>query len=151
MMAVPLQTLIASQEAWARRRWPSHEGRRAPSLRANLIVPMSRDIQSQFEHGSGSELGTESRPGKMSSLRSSSALSYNVFAPWIGCDLAPLARSLDVELADPTAQFERQFPHGLSTTPPNVDVVLDNQQPRPLGIESKFTEPYGTKKPHPAL
>jgi hypothetical protein len=112
---------------------------------------MSRDIQCQFERGSGGELGSDRRPGKMSSLRSSSALSYNVFAPWIGGDLAPLARSLNVELVDQTIQFERQFPHGLASTPPNVDVVLDNQQPRPLGIESKFTEPYGTRKLHPPL
>lgn len=146
-----LQTLIANQEAWARRKWPGHEGRMAPSLRDNLFVRMSRDIQCQFERGSGGELGSDCRPGKMSSLRSSSAFSYNVFAPWLGRDLAPLARSLDVKLADQTLQFERQFPHGLSSTPPNVDVVLDNQQPHPLGIESKFTEPYGGKKPHPAL
>ena len=87
----------------------------------------------------------------MSSLRSSSALSYNVFAPWVGHDLLPLARVLNTSLVDQTLQFERQFPHGLQSTPPNLDVVLDNQQPRPLGIESKFTEPYGTKSAHPPL
>ena len=87
----------------------------------------------------------------MSSLRSSSALSYNVFAPWLGHDLSPLARALATSLVDQTLQFERQFPHGLQSTPPNIDVVLDNQQPRPLGIESKFTELYGPKKAHPPL
>ena len=148
---MPLKSLIADQARWANRRWPGHSGARAPSLRANLFVRMSRDIQCQFERGSGGELGTDRRPGKMSSLRSSSALSYNVFAPWLGHDLLPLARVLNTSLVDQTLQFERQFPHGLQSTPPNLDVVLDNQQPRPLGIESKFTEPYGAKAVHPPL
>lgn len=148
---MPLKSLIADQAHWASKRWPGHSGARAPSLRANLFVRMSRDIQCQFERGSGGELGTSGKPGKMSSLRSSSALSYNVFAPWLGHDLLPLARALGTSLVDQTIQFERQFPHGLQSTPPNIDVVLDNQQPRPLGIESKFTEPYGTKAVHPPL
>ena len=148
---MPLKSLIADQARWANRRWPGHSSVRAPSLRANLFTRMSRDIQCQFERGSGGELGTDRKPGKMSSLRSSSALSYNVFAPWLGHDLLPLARALGTSLVDQTLQFERQFPHGLQSTPPNLDVVLDNQQPRPLGLESKFTEPYGTKSAHPPL
>ncbi|HRN54095.1 MAG TPA: hypothetical protein PK788_11400 [Gemmatimonadaceae bacterium] len=35
--------------------------------------------------------------------------------------------------------------------PPNLDVVLDGEQSRPFAIESKFTEPYGNKKPDPPL
>ena len=87
----------------------------------------------------------------MSSLRSSSALAYNFFAPWIGHDLRPLAAALGHQRDDDTLQFERKFPHGLSTMPPNLDVTLDNQQRRPLAIECKFTEPYGAKRPHPPL
>jgi hypothetical protein len=148
---MPLAELIAHQEEWARHRWRGHSSRRAPSLRANLFVPMSRDVRLQFTNGSGSELGHKDKPGKMQSLRSSSALSYNVFAPWIASDLQPLARALGVKLSDGTMRFERQFRHGLNSMPPNIDVALDNDQRRPLGIESKFTEPYGPKKDHPPL
>ncbi len=148
---MPLNTIITAQEHWASRRWRGHSGRRAPSLNANLLVRMSRDVRPQFERGSGGELGRDGKPGKMSSRRSSSALSYNVFAPWIGHDLTPLARALRVSLSDETLRFERQFPHGLPSTPPNIDMALDNDQQRPLGIESKYTEPYGAKPDHPPL
>jgi len=148
---MPLGELIAKQEDWARSQWHGHTGRRAPSLGGNLIVPMSPEVRLQFASGSGGELGREDRPGKMYSLRSSSALSYNVFAPWIGLDLDPLGHALGVSLGDRTLFFERQFPHGLTSTPPNIDIALDVDQARPLGIESKFTEPYGPKKPHPPL
>jgi hypothetical protein len=87
----------------------------------------------------------------MSSLRSSSALAYNFFGPWIGHDLSPLAGALGQSVADGTVRFERQFRHGLSSMPPNIDVTLDNDQERPLAIECKFTEPYGNKKPHSPL
>ena len=60
---------------------------------------------------------------------------------------APIWRR--VNLRDGTLCFERQFQHGLKSTPPNIDVALDINQSRPLGIESKFTEPYGPKKDHP--
>ena len=148
---MPLSDLIARQDEWARSRWHDHAGRRAPSLRANLVIPMSREVRLQFASGSGGELGRKDKPGKIYSLRSSSALSYNVFAPWIGRDLEPLGRALGVSLHDRTLCFERQFQHGLKSTPPNIDVALDINQSRPLGIESKFTEPYGRKKDHPPL
>ena len=148
---MPLDAILEAQQSWASRRWPDHSGRRAPTLRENLILPMSPEIRRQFRRGSGNELGLRDKPGKMQSLRSSSALGYNFFAPWVGKNLAPLARVIGVPLGDATIQFERQFPHGLASTPPNIDVVLDNEQARPLGVECKFTEPYGHKKPHAAL
>lgn len=148
---MPLKAIIADQQEWARTQWPGHTDRRAPSLHANLIVPMSSEVHGQFSGGSGGELGSPVRPGKMSSLRSSSALAYNFFAPWLGHDLRRLAMALGYQINDHTVQFERKFPHGLSSTPPNIDVALDNEQLRPLAIECKFTEPYGSKKSHPAL
>jgi hypothetical protein len=87
----------------------------------------------------------------MSSLRSSSALSYNVFQPWRGRDMQPLAKALKAIVRSQDLRFECKFRHGLSSTPPNLDVVLDIDQPRPLGIECKFTEPYGRKREHPPL
>ncbi len=143
---MPLEAVLSEQARWAAERWPSHSGKRAPSLEANLITPMSDEIRYQFSSGSGGELGKPDRPGKMSSLRSSSALAYNVFAPWAGRNLQPLALALGQRVTDTSLRFERQFPHGLSSTPPNIDVTLDNDQARPLAIECKFTEPFGAPK-----
>lgn len=143
---MPLEAVVSRQTRWAAEYWPGHSGKRAPSLEANLIMPMSDEIRSQFSGGSGGELGTLERPGKMSSLRSSSALAYNFFAPWAGGDLRPLASALGERVADATLRFERKFPHGLSSTPPNIDVTLDNDQAQPLAIECKFTEPFGAAK-----
>jgi hypothetical protein len=148
---MPLKEILASQDRWARKRWPGHTGRCAPGLDANLIIPMASDVRVQFEGGSGGELGKPGRPGKMSSLRSSSALTYNFFAPWLGHDLRPLAAAIEHRVEDGTLRFERQFRHGLSSIPPNLDVTLDNDQSRPLAIECKFSEPYGPKKDHPPL
>src|SRR5512134_1133502 len=91
---MPLESILSAQAEWARRRWPAHRGRRAPSLELNLIRPMSAETRAEFAAGSGGELGRPDKPGKMSSLRSSSALSYNVFDPWRGRDLRPLAKAL---------------------------------------------------------
>lgn len=87
----------------------------------------------------------------MSSLRSSSALAYNFFAPWVGRDVTPLGAAMGQRLSDCTIAFEQKFRHGLGSMPPNIDVVLDVHQARPLAIECKFTEPYGAVRPHPHI
>jgi hypothetical protein len=148
---MPLDDLLKAQATWAARRWPGHVGRRAPSLDENLIFPLTIEARREFEAGSGGELGRNGKPGKMSSLRSSSALSYNVFQPWRGLDLQPLAAALQTTVNSRELRFEQKFRHGLRSTPPNLDVVLDVEQPRPMGIECKFTEPYGPKKDHAPL
>jgi hypothetical protein len=148
---MPLDNLLKAQTAWAERRWPGRLGPRAPSLDDNLICPLSVEARCEFEAGSGGELGRNRKPGKMSSLRSSSALSYNVFQPWRGRDLQPLAVALKTTISSQELRFEQKFRHGLRSTPPNLDVILDIDQPRPLGIECKFTEPYGTKRDHAPL
>jgi hypothetical protein len=62
-----------------------------------------------------------------------------------------LATALRTSVKSNDLRFEQKFRHGLPSTPPNLDVVLDFDQPRPLGIECKFTEPYGPKREHPPL
>lgn len=148
---MPLADIIAQQQRWARTQWPGHSTSRAPTLAANLITEMSPEFAAQFGGGNGGELGRDGRPGKMQSLRSSSALAFNVFAPWHGRDVSALASALQTRLHDRAVAFERKYPHGLSSAPPNLDVVLDGLQSRPLAIESKFTEPYGNKPPDPPL
>jgi hypothetical protein len=147
---MPLEQIVSEQMLWAQKRWPGHTGIRAPSLNDNLFIPMDSDVRAQFDGGSGGETGSTKRPGKMHSLRSSSALAYNFFAPWRGSDLAPLAAALRQRIDEPPISFERQFPHGLlkanraPSTPPNIDVAIGGL--RPLAIESKFTEPYDGQK-----
>lgn len=145
-----LAEILASQRCWAESRWPGHVGARAPSLTDNLIMPMDEDVHRQFQGGAGGELGTERAPGKMWSLRSSSALAYNFLAPWRGQDLQPLAEAFGRRIEGPPITFERPFPHGLppqqgrQAIPPNLDVAIGGQLP--LAIECKFTEPYGADK-----
>jgi hypothetical protein len=109
-------------------------------------MPMDSEVFAQFQRGSGGEMGTAERPGKMHSLNSSSALAYNFFAPWRGkIDLQPFADAMNRRL-DAPIEFERQFPHGLKdehgrdATPPNLDVAIGGEQP--LAIECKFMAPY---------
>lgn len=146
-----LADIVAQQQRWARTRWAEHSGPRAPSLAENLVCPMTDAFKAQFADGAGDELGRDGKPGKMQSLRSSLALAFNVFAPWHRHVLRPLAEALGHGLTDREVSFERKYPHGLRSSPPHLDVVLDAGQERPLAIESKFTEPYGTKRPEPAL
>lgn len=146
-----LDSLVEAQATWAARRWPGHVGRRAPSLDDNLICPLSVEVRREFEAGSGGEVGRDGKAGKMSSLRSSSALSYYVFAPWRGRELQTLAAALQTTLISRSLRFEQKYRHGLRTTPPNIDVVLDDEVPQPVGVECKFTEPYGKKASHRPL
>lgn len=145
-----LVDILATQQRWATLRWPGHVGARAPSLTANLIMPMDDDVRRQFQGGAGGELGTEQLPGKMWSLRSSSALAYNFLAPWRGQDLQRLAAAFGRRIDGPPITFERPFPHGLppqqgrQAIPPNLDLAIGDQLP--LAIECKFTEPYGADK-----
>jgi len=144
---MPLKMIIARQQRWANTQWPGHSGQRAPSMEGNLIIPMTPEVRIAFENAGGNELGRHPEPGKMQSLRSSSALAYNFFAPWCGHDLHPLASAFGMSIRGSTVSFEYKFEHGLGSEPPNLDVALDVHQKRPIGIECKFTEPYGPKAP----
>jgi hypothetical protein len=54
------------------------------SVAANLLQTLSEKTRHSFENGSGQELrGTPSRPSKMKTLHSSSALTVNVFDYWV--------------------------------------------------------------------
>lgn len=140
----------ARQQRWAETMWPGHSGARAPSLADNLFVPMDEEVRRQFQAGAGGELGADEMPGKMCSLRSSSALAYNFFAPWRQVELGHLATALGRRIDGPPITFERTFPHGLPpqngrlAIPPNMDVAIGDSVP--LAIECKFTEPYGSDK-----
>jgi hypothetical protein len=144
-----LATILKGQIAWAGTR--SRRQHVLDQLADNLFQPLHPGTYAEFARGSGDELGLGGRTGKMRSLRSSSALACNVFDPWRGRPLAPLAHALEADGPFTELSFERKVPHGLGSFPPNLDVMLFGRDIAPVGIEAKFAEPFGEKKPCPAL
>lgn len=145
-----LKPILQQQREWAQSQWPGHNSVCAPSIDANLFRPLQGAAWKEFAEASGNELGLGGGTPKMSSLRSSSALAYNVFHAWRNEGLASLAKGLSLKGAFSALRFEEKCPHGLGSFPPNLDVVLCSSKGT-VGIESKFTEPYGNKKNHPPL
>lgn len=146
-----LAKILADQKRWARNLWPDHRGLEAPSIESNLFRPLSPATWAEFAVGRGDELGLSGRRPKMRSLRSSSALACNVFELWRGRDLMPLGTALGLRGHFIELHFERKCPHGLNSEPPNLDLVLYPSEGSPVGIESKFTEPYGSRPARPPL
>lgn len=104
-----------------------------------LFVPIDEDSRQQFADGAGGELN------RLHSLRSSSALAFNVFAPWKP-DPTPIAKVLGGSGFYDKIRFECQYPTGVSSRHPHLDVVLDGSQ-TPIAVESKFLEIYDEPKP----
>lgn len=140
-----LAYITNGQKRWAESHTIPYDkaNRRVLSLDDNLFAPLDDDTQTEFKSADGSEFGTEDKPGKMSSLNSSSALVCNVFDFWRRRRLAPLLRACGIKSSRNKLRFEQKFPTGLGGTPPNLDIVLSCDGKGPVtAIESKFTEPY---------
>jgi len=112
------------------------------TLAGNLFQPLSEGARASFLKGSGDELGTEGKRGKMQALHSSSALAVNVFDYWREHSRDPLQTALDLNQAIHTIDFERTFPTGLRGVPPHLDVTLTLEDGSIIAIESKFLEAY---------
>jgi len=89
------------------------------NLEDNLYMPMSVGAEAFYKQGSGNELKT-----KMKALRSSSALTYNLF--W---DLIAEIKDNDLEFGKGVYQveLEKQFPtlkESVSNNPANLDAFL---------------------------
>jgi hypothetical protein len=91
---------------------------RVPNLDDNLFAPLDTDTAIEFKNADGSEFGKEDKPGKMSSLHSSSALVCNVFDYWRRRPLVPLLRACGIEGIRNELRFEQKFSTGLGGTPP---------------------------------
>ena len=111
----------------------------------NLFQPLSAATRADFVAGSGDELGSTERKGKMCALHSSSALACNVFDYWRTRDLSAVSRALDLGVTAKALRFEAKFPTGLDGVPPNLDLALDADGVT-MGAECKFTEPFGSSK-----
>src|SRR2546423_3193053 len=110
------------------------------SLADNLRQQLSSGALVDFKRGSGGELRERGiRPPKMHALRSSAALSVNVFDYWRTRDPAPLQQALGLRDRITRISFEENFPTGLSGNPPAVDVLLTLETKQYVAIESKFT------------
>lgn len=144
MSSDPVSEILARQQQWAQvTAVPlDQSGLATQVVDDNLFRPLSAEARQEFSRGAGGELGTPDAPGPMTSLLSSAALVVNVFDPWRGHGLAPLATVLGSDPSATRLRMEVTFPTGLQGVPPHLDVVIDRPGGHVLAIESKFTEPY---------
>jgi hypothetical protein len=140
-MTSPILSVIQQQPRWAQSNGFETKNSYVMSLADNLRDQLSSGALKDFERGSGAELRDRGiRPPRMHALRSSSALTVNVFDYWRGRDARPLQRAFGLRDRITRVSFEEQFATGLRGTPPNVDVVLTLEGHTYIAIESKFTE-----------
>ena len=140
MSSIP--SVIEQQTRWAVSKGLAPKNAYLTSVAENLFADLSEGALEDFERGSGGELRTRGiRPPKLWALRSSAALTTNVFDYWRRShDRTPLQNALRLSNPITNIGFEEHFPTGLKGNPPNVDVVLTLKGDRYVAIESKFTE-----------
>ena len=105
----------------------------------SLIIPLDSESCGQFSAGAGGELN------RMHSLRSSSALAYNIFAPWKSEPTA-IGQQLGAPGTYRQIRFEAKYPTGVSERHPHLDIVIEGDA-HPIAIESKYLEVYDDPKP----
>ncbi|MGQ0816111.1 MAG: PGN_0703 family putative restriction endonuclease [Gemmatimonadota bacterium] len=106
------------------------------------LTPSTR---AAFDAADGGEFGRGSGRAKIHALHSSSALAVNVFDYWTTRDRTRLAAALNLGYPVEEIRFEQQFPTGVGSRSPNIDVVLYVANERALAIESKFCEPFSPR------
>jgi len=140
-MTSPIPSVIDQQTRWAKSKGLETKNAFLASLADNLRQPLSSGALSDFQRGSGRELRNRGiKPPRMQALRSSAALSANVFDYWRSRDPYPLQHALRLVNRITRVSFEEHFPTGLNGNPPNVDVVLRLENDHFVAIESRFTE-----------
>ena len=132
------------------------------NLTDNLFEPLSKESLDCFNLGDGNETkDTKTRLAKMKSLHSSSAIAVNLFQYWqkkdvypivYACKLCSKTGKIGEEHSTSTSKikFEEKFEisgdKSLFPYSPNIDVVIKDFQSLIFAIESKFTEPYNSRK-----
>ena len=119
----------------------SEEGMRVfytENLNDNLYHPMDANALAAYSRGNGDEIGS----GKMQALRSSSALTYNLF--WDQIAVVNAGNDTTVENGVYKVEFEKQY-HTLkpsvSRFPANLDAFLYNKYSKQaIAVEMKMTE-----------
>jgi hypothetical protein len=131
-------------------------------LEDNLFERLSDRVQQQFIAGAGGELDApEGQSGNMYAVYSSSALCVNLFHHWsrlleaappnsgssiqsllAACGLPALpVTSIDFEVPNVVNPHFRVAPHL------DVQISFSNDRWKCAGIEAKFCEPYGDRRP----
>ena len=140
-MTSPIPSVIDQQTRWAKSKGFETTNAYLGSLADNLREELSRGALTDFQRGSGRELRTRGiKPPRMQALRSSAALSANVFDYWRSRDPYPLQYALHLRDRITRISFEENFPTGLNGNPPNVDVMIRLEDYQYVAIESRFTE-----------
>jgi hypothetical protein len=140
-MTSPIPSVIEQQTLWARSQGFEPRNAYLSSITDNLRQELSSGARTDFERGSGRELRERGiKPPRMQALRSSCALSLNVFDYWRSRDPYPLQYSLHLRERITRVSFEESFATGIGGNPPNVDVLLRLENNQYVAIESKFTE-----------
>ena len=140
-MTSPIPSVIDQQTRWAKSKGFEPRNAYLTSIADNLRQELSSGARTDFERGSGREFRERGiRPPRLQALRSSSALSLNVFDYWRSRDPYPLQYSLHLRDRITRVSFEENFPTGIGGNPPNIDVLLRLENDQYVAIESKFTE-----------
>jgi hypothetical protein len=161
-----LKFIKAKQQTWARRKGFTLVGGTIPdrgeknylqNLNDNLFEQLSKESSDCFNSGDGNETKDgKAQLAKMKALHSSSAIVVNLFQYWqkdvypiaYACGLCSKAASRDK--TENKIKFEEKFEistdKSLFPRSPNLDVVIENFHPLVYAIESKFTEPYNSRK-----
>jgi len=140
-MTSPIPSVIDQQRRWAKSQGLETTNAFLSSLADNLRAELSTGALTDFTRGSGRELRNRGiKPPRMQALRSSAALSANVFDYWRSRDPYPLQYALHLRDRITRISFEENFPVGLNGTPPNVDVLLRLEDNQYIAVESRFTE-----------
>lgn len=140
-MTSPIPAVIEQQTRWATSKGFETKNAYLASLADNLRQELSSGALADFQRGSGRQLRNRGiKPPRMQALRSSAALSANVFDYWRSRDPYPLQYSLHLRERITRVSFEENFPTGLAGNPPNVDVLLRLEDNQYVAIESRFTD-----------
>lgn len=167
---IGLEFIKSKQQSWACRKGYTLVGGTIPNrgeknyqqnLNDNLFEQLSKESSDYFKSGDGNETkDSKTRLAKMKALHSSSAVVVNLFQYWQKKDVYPIMyackfcskslSSINKISSENKIKFEEQFEISgdKSQFPfsPNIDVVIEDFQSTVYAIESKFTEPYNSRK-----
>lgn len=114
----------------------------------NFFRGLTTSTKKAFQDGAGKEL--DGTVPSISALHSSAAMSVNLFQYWLENDQPEnIAKALQVQSTGiSVVEFERKYPVcqdwaklGLQK-PPHLDLGIDYNDSRRVGVECKLSEPY---------
>ena len=164
-----LKFIKSKQQNWAIRKGFNLIGGTIPyrgeknylhDLTDNLFEQLSNESFDCYNSGDGNETkDSKTRLAKMKALHSSSAIVVNLFQHWQKKDVYPIIHACGFcskypsetgVMTESKIKFEEKFEistdKSLFPLSPNMDVVIEGFQPLVCAIESKFTEPYSSRK-----